>query len=245
MKNKNMLNKIALGLIISGLSFTTFAASEVKNEKEELSKIRISIQKEKLNQEYEQEKLNKLRIQQEQSKIENNNSIGLGAVKIDEMSPTEEARIAKDNNIPQNVGFIYKNDSSENKSNKVLNELNGEMKDSSPEELSKVLQKFDELKKESDSAVKETGKYVVVKTLVSTDLDMLSIYDGNKNAKVRFSYIHDDGIQKKKVITVVNVTDGKTFKVDDDIYNVINLDSDGLVIVNTKTKEEIILTKNN
>lgn len=251
MKNKIGLSKIALALIISGLSFTTIAAEKVV-DKEELSQIRLKIQKEKLNQELEQEKLNKLRIKQEQDKIEEQISGGSSLIKQeDEMNPTEEERLAKEQNIPQNVGFIYKNDASaskQTKSNNILDALTGEdttnSSEDNPEDLSKVLQKFDDLKKESDSTLKMASEYVVLKTLVGTELDMLSIYDGKKSAKIRFSYLHDDGIQKRKVITVVNVVEGKTFKIEDDIYKVENLDNDGLVIVNTKTKEEIILTKN-
>ena len=251
MKNKIGLSKIALALIISGLSFTTIAAEKVV-DKEELSQIRLKIQKEKLNQELEQEKLNKLRIKQEQDKIEEQISGVSSLIKQeDEMNPTEEERLAKEQNIPQNVGFIYKNDASESKqtkSNNILDALTGEdttnSSEDNPEDLSKVLQKFDDLKKESDSTLKMASEYVVLKTLVGTELDMLSIYDGKKSAKIRFSYLHDDGIQKRKVITVVNVVEGKTFKIEDDIYKVENLDNDGLVIVNTKTKEEIILTKN-
>lgn len=250
MKNKIGLSKIALALIISGLSFTTIAAEKVV-DKEELSQIRLKIQKEKLNQELEQEKLNKLRIKQEQGKIEDQINGGSALIKKeDEMKPNEEEILSREQNIPQNVGFIYKNEASTSKpqkSNNILDALTGEgntASEDNPDDLSKVLQKFDALKKESDSTLKMASEYVVVKTLVETELDMLSIYDGKKSAKIRFAYLHDDGIQKRKVITVVNVVEGKTFKIEDDIYKVENLDSDGLVILNTKTKEEIILTKN-
>lgn len=250
MKNKIGLSKIALALIISGLSFTTIAAEKVV-DKEELSQIRLKIQKEKLNQELEQEKLNKLRIKQEQGKIEDQINGGSALIKQeDEMKPTEEEILSREQNIPQNVGFIYKNEASTSKpqqSNNILDALTGEgntASEDNPDDLSKVLQKFDDLKKESDSTLKMASEYVVVKTLVETELDMLSIYDGKKSAKIRFAYLHDDGIQKRKVITVVNVVEGKTFKIEDDIYKVENLDSDGLVILNTKTKKEIILTKN-
>lgn len=50
--------------------------------------------------------------------------------------------------------------------------------------------------------------------------------------------------KKRKVISVVSVVEGKTFKVEDDIYKVESLDRDGVVIINTKNNEEIILTKN-
>lgn len=255
MKNKLGLSKITLALILSGFSFMSFAA-EVSNktvDKEELSQIRLKIQKEKLNQEYEQEKLNKLRIQQEQSKIENQMiSPSISGTKENYMEPTEEDRLSHEKEIPQNVGFIYKNDQTEAsspKSNNILDVLTSEGEPNpnaseGGEDLSKVLQKFDDLKKESDSTLKVATEYVVVKTLVGTELDMLSIYDGKKSAKVRFSYMHDDGIQKRKVISVVSVVEGKTFKVEDDIYKVESLDRDGVVIINTKNNEEIILTKN-
>jgi Tfp pilus assembly major pilin PilA len=254
MKNKIGLSKIALALIISGLSFITIAdekAVEKIVDKEELSQIRLKIQKEKLNQEYEQEKLNKLRIKQEQNKIEDQiTGQPINSKQDEAMKPTEEDILSKEQGIQQNVGFVYKTGESDNKvkeSNNILDSLTGnnsEGDQENPDNLAKVLQKFDELKKESDITLKVANEYVVVKSLVSTELDMLSIYDGKKSAKVRFAYLHDDGIQKRKVITVVSIVEGKTFKIEEDIYKVEKLDSDGLVILNTKTKEEIILTKN-
>lgn len=240
MKKKSNLSKITLALVLSGMSFMTVANSNIDLDKDKLSQIRMKIQEETLNQELEQGKLNKLRIQQEQSKIKNEINGGSIQLKEDNMNPKEEDILSKENNLPQNVGFIYKSQQIEN-SNNVLEELNGK---NNPDELSNILQKFDDLKKESDVTLKSATEYKVVKTLVETELDMLSIYDGKKSAKIRFSYIHDDGTQKRKVITVINATEGKSFKVEDDIYKIENIDSDGIVIRNSKNKEEIILTKN-
>lgn len=244
MKTKSNLSKITLALILSGMSFMAFANSNIDLDKDKLSQIRMKIQEETLNQELEQGKLNKLRIQQEQSKIKNEINGGSIQLKEDNMNPKEEDILSKENNLPQNVGFIYKSQliEKENSTNRLDN-LN-DVKNNNSDEISNILQKFDDLKKESDVTLKSATEYKIVKTLIQTELDMLSIYDENKSAKIRFSYIHDDGIQKRKVITVINATEGKSFKVEDDIYKVENIDSDGIVIRNMNNKEEIILTKN-
>lgn len=254
MKIKSNLSKIALALLLSGLSYTTFANVDI--DKDKLSLIRMKIQEESLNQELEQGKLNKLRIQQEQNKIKNemngltgsSNNANIINGREDHMKPTEEDILSKQGQIPQNVGFVYKNqiiDAIEKKDipKNMLDALNSSKSDD-PAEISNILKKFDELKKESDSTIKVVKEYVIVKTLVDSELDMLSIYDGSKSAKLKFSYMHDDGTQKRKVVTIVNVSEGKTFKVEDDIYKVEKIDSDGLVIQNTKSEEYIILTKN-
>lgn len=251
MKIKSNLSKITIALLLSGLSYTTFANVDI--DKDKLSLIRMQIQEESLNQELEQGKLNKLRIQQEQNKIKNemngvtvNNNIING--KEDYMKPTEEDILSKQGGIPQNVGFVYKQNQVNSIEKKevpknMLDSLNSS-KSNDPAEISNILKKFDELKKESDSTIQVVKEYVIVKTLIDSELDMLSIYDGNKSAKLKFSYMHDDGTQKRKVITIVNVSEGKTFKVEDDIYKVDKIDSDGIVIQNTKSSEYIILTKN-
>lgn len=246
MKIKSKLSKISLALLLSGVSVVTFANTNVDIDKDKLSQIRMKIQEETLNQELEQGRLNKLRIQQEQNKIKNEMNSGGSTIntKNDYMKPTEEAILSKKDGIPQNVGFVYKNQIVEPKNTTNTNNTSNDRKSGNPDEISNILKKFDDLKKESDNTLKVATEYVVLKTLLDTELDMLSIYDGNKSAKLRFSYLHDDGIQKRKVITVVSVSEGKTFKVENDIYKVDNIDSDGIVIHNTKSKEEIILTKN-
>lgn len=259
-----------LGLVFST---TTFAAEkdtkqEIPKEvkKEDLSQKRMEIQKEKLEQELEKEKLTKLRIKADQAKIlDQINGVGTGpsGSSNDAYMPqvpraTDEDRIATEGGIPQNVGYIYRSDAvdtstnqSGKKSNNILDTLTGKKGKSDStdidgkDELSKVLEKFDEYKKVSDSKVKVMSEYVVKKTLLDTQLDMLSIFDDSKTAKLRFSYLHDDGIQKKKVISIVSVREGKVFKVEDDTFKVDKIDSDGLVIVNLKTQEESIITKNN
>lgn len=262
---------VALAMVMSMVFCSgSFAADTAKTDKdaktedvkkEDLSQYRMRIQKEKLEQEFEREKLGKLKIKAEQAKIEDQiNGVSTTGAATDAnmpnaMTPSEEEKIATAKGIPQNVGFIYKNDAEtvqtqSKKPNNILDALTGKGdKDKSntegSDDVSAVLKKFDLLKKESDTTVKSMSEYVVTKTLLETKLDMLSIFDENKTAKLRFVYLHDDGIQKKKVITVVTVNEGKVFNVEDDTYKIDKIDSDGLVIVNIKTKEETIITKNN
>ncbi len=274
MDNSFKLNGISIALAaVLGIVFstTTFAAEkDVKQEvqkevkKEDLSQKRMEIQKEKLDQELEKERLTKLRIKADQAKVlDQINGVGTGpsgnsndAYMPQVPKATEEDRIATEGGIPQNVGYIYRSDAtdvtssgSSKKSNNILDTLTGKKGTNTnvegKDELSKVLEKFDEYKKVSDSKVKVMNEYVVKKTLLDTQLDMLSIFDDSKTAKLRFSYLHDDGIQKKKVISIVSVREGKVFKVEDDTFKVDKIDSDGLVIVNLKTQEESIITKNN
>jgi len=263
--NSFKVNGISAALAIAlslTFSINSFAAEAAKNEikKEDLSQVRMQIQKEKLEQDLEKEKLGKLRLKAEQTKLTDQiNGVGVTGTAVDAnmpivSQPSEEEKLAKDKDIPQNVGFIYKSDKAaeeaatvqSKKSNNILDALTGkEANNNGNDDLSKVLEKFDQLKKESDSTLKATTEYVVTKTLLSTELGMLSIFDEKKTASIRFTYLIDDGIQKKKVINVITVNEGKVFKVEDDTYKVNRIDSDGLVIENLKTKEDIIITKNN
>ncbi len=266
-ENSFKLNGISVALVaILSLTFNAgaFAAETApkQNEikKEDLSQVRMQIHKEKLEQELEKEKLSKLRLKAEQAKIEDQLN-GVSATSIDSNLPqvpraSDEDKISKDNSIPQNVGFIYRGDnhidnSKSVRSNNILDSLTGKKTSSNKDpvegkdELSKVLEKFDEYKKVSDSKAKVLNEYVVSKTLLETDLDMLSIFDDNKSARLRFVYLHDDGIQKKKVISLVTVKEGRVFKIEDDTFKVDKIDSDGLVLVNLKNQEEKIVTKNN
>lgn len=267
MENSFKLNGISISLVaVLGILFSanSFAAEkDVKKQelkKEDLSQIRMEIQKEKLEQELEKEKLSKLRLKSEQTKIIDQIN-GVGSVSTGDANmpqvprASEEDSIARDGDIPQNVGYIYRSDAQietkkTSKSNNILDALTGKSSSGDEtsegkDELSKVLEKFDEYKKVSDTKVKVMNEYVVKKTLLETELDMLSIFDDNKSAKLRFAYLHDDGIQKKRVVSIVSVKEGKVFKVEDDTFKVDKIDSDGLVLVNLKTQEESIITKNN
>lgn len=268
-------SKLAILIGLSVLSINVFAANTMNTNSntiggavapvekdissDDLSKIRMKIQQTKLEQQLEQEKTNKLRAVSEQMKIQDSvdGSGSKGVVNNsplpDDMRATEEQRLSDEQNINQNVGFIYKSDAGSDSlgkkskgSNSIIDALTSD-KDNSNEktdELSKVLKKFDDLKKEADTTVKTVNEYVVKKTFLGADITMLSIFDGTKSAKIKFTYLIDDGIQKKKVGNVISVEEGKSFKVEDDNFNVQAIDKDGVVIVNTTTKEDMILTRN-
>ena len=268
-------SKLAILVGLSVLSINVFAANTMNTNSntiggavapvekdissDDLSKIRMKIQQTKLEQQLEQEKTNKLRAVSEQMKIQDSvdGSGSKGVVNNsplpDDMRATEEQRLSDEQNINQNVGFIYKSDAVSDSlgkkskgSNSIIDALTSD-KDNSNEktdELSKVLKKFDDLKKEADTTVKTVNEYVVKKTFLGADITMLSIFDGTKSAKIKFTYLIDDGIQKKKVGNVISVEEGKSFKVEDDNFNVQAIDKDGVVIVNTTTKEDMILTRN-
>lgn len=268
-------SKLAILIGLSVLSINVFAANTMNTNSntiggavapvekdissDDLSKIRMKIQQTKLEQQLEQEKTNKLRAVSEQMKIQDSvdGSGSKGVVNNsplpDDMRATEEQRLSDEQNINQNVGFIYKSDAVSDSlgkkskgSNSIIDALTSD-KDNSNEktdELSKVLKKFDDLKKEADTTVKTVNEYVVKKTFLGADITMLSIFDGTKSAKIKFTYLIDDGIQKKKVGNVISVEEGKSFKVEDDNFNVQAIDKDGVVIVNTTTKEDMILTRN-
>lgn len=268
-------SKLAILIGLSVLSINVFAANTMNTNSntiggavapvekdissDDLSKIRMKIQQTKLEQQLEQEKTNKLRAVSEQMKIQDSVD-GTGSKGVvnnsplpDDMRATEEQRLSDEQNINQNVGFIYKSDAGSDSlgkkskgSNSIIDALTSD-KDNSNEktdELSKVLKKFDDLKKEADTTVKTVNEYVVKKTFLGADITMLSIFDGTKSAKIKFTYLIDDGIQKKKVGNVISVEEGKSFKVEDDNFNVQAIDKDGVVIVNTTTKEDMILTRN-
>lgn len=267
MDNGFKLNGISIALIavLSIFSVNAFAVDKAAPQtpkKEDLSDIRMQIQKEKLEQELEKEKLNKLRLKAEQVKVEDEmNGVTTGAVANGDANmpqigqPTEEEKLSTQNGIAQPVGFIYSKEpvittTDKKKTNNILDALTG--KSEKPEggaegadELSKVLQKFDQLKKETDKPASLQVDYTVTKTLIETQLDMLSIFGDDKSAKIKFVYLIDDGIQKKKVANIVSVKEGRVFNVEDDTYKVDQIDGDGLVLVNMKTKEQKIITKNN
>lgn len=264
MDNGFKLNGISIALIaaLSLFSATTFAASKAETDtpkKEDLSDIRMQIQKEKLQQELEKEKLSKLRLKAEQVKVEDeingvSSSAANGEVNIPQINqPTEEERLSTQNGISQPVGFIYSQEpvittNTKKKSNNILDALTGESEHSDTEgadELSKVLKKFDQLKKETDKPAALATEYTLTKSLIETQLEMLSIFGDDKSAKIKFVYLTDDGIQKKKVANIVSVKEGRVFNVEDDTFKVDTIDSDGLVLINMKTKEQKIITKNN
>jgi hypothetical protein len=267
MDNSFKLNGISLAIItaLSLFSVSSFAAEKAVDKaptKEGLSEIRMQIQQEKLQQELESERLKKLRMKAEQVKVEDEiNGVSTTSVNGEAnmpqiTQPTEEERISTQNGISQPVGFIYTKDEvtttapSKKKSNNILDALTGKESNNEAEpegadELSKVLQKFDQMKKETDKPAALKVDYVMTKTLVETQLDMLSIFGEDKSAKIKFVYLTDDGIQKKRVANIVNVKEGRVFNVEDDTFKVDKIDGDGLVLVNMKTKEEKIITKNN
>lgn len=222
----------------------------------------MQIQKEKLEQELEKEKLNKLRIKADQVKVEDeingvSNSVANGEVNMPQINqPTEEERLSTQNGISQPVGFIYSKDaivtdpSEKKKSNNILDALTGghdheDSETDGADELSKVLKKFDQLKKETDKPASLQQEFTLTKKLVETQLDMLSIFGEDKSAKVKFVYLIDDGIQKKRVANIISVKEGRVFNVEDDTFKVDTIDGDGLVLIDMKTKEQKIITKNN
>lgn len=266
MDNGFKLNGISIALIaaLGFFSATAFAAEKAAPQtpkKEDLSDIRMQIQKEKLEQELEKERLNKLRLKAEQVKVEDEiNGVSSSAPNSEANmpqinQPTEEERLSTQNGISQPVGFIYSQDpvittTTKKKSNNILDALtgNGEHDESNTEgadELSKVLKKFDQLKKETDKPASLQTEYTLTKSLIETQLEMLSIFGDDKTAKIKFVYLTDDGIQKKKVANIVSVKEGRVFNVEDDTFKVDTIDSDGLVLINMKTKEQKIITKNN
>lgn len=264
MDNGFKLNGISIALIaaLSLFSATTFAASKAETDtpkKEDLSDIRMQIQKEKLQQELEKEKLSKLRLKAEQVKVEDeingvSSSAANGEVNMPQINqPTEEERLSTQNGISQPVGFIYSQEpvittTTKKKSNNILDALTGDSEHADTEgadELSKVLKKFDQLKKETDKPAALATEYTLTKSLIETQLEMLSIFGDDKSAKIKFVYLTDDGIQKKKVANIVSVKEGRVFNVEDDTFKVDTIDSDGLVLINMKTKEQKIITKNN
>lgn len=266
MDNGFKLNGISIALIaaLSLFSATTFAANKADADtpkKEDLSDIRMQIQKEKLQQELEKEKLSKLRLKAEQVKVEDeingvSSSAANGEVNMPQINqPTEEEKLSTQNGISQPVGFIYNQTpvittTDKKKSNNILDALTGksdhaEGDTEGADELSKVLKKFDQLKKETDKPAALVTEYTLTKSLIETQLEMLSIFGDDKSAKIKFVYLTDDGIQKKKVANIVSVKEGRVFNVEDDTFKVDTIDSDGLVLINMKTKEQKIITKNN
>lgn len=256
--------KLAILIGLSVLAFNSFANENMSSPvertvtTEDLSQIRMKIQKEKLEQQWEQERLNKLRSKAEQAKIQDqmdgtNSTIRMGNSSIpQDMRASEEDRLARDQGLKQDVGFVYQSDlqnstsnQDESKDNSIIDALTGSPSDSSsnPDELSKVLQKFDDLKKEADINSKGVNEYVVTKTFLGADISMLSIFDTEKTAKLKFTYMHDDGIQKKKVSSIITAYEGKTFGIEEDQYKVDTIDKDGVVIINTNTNEKMILTR--
>ena len=255
--------KLAIVIGLSIMAFNAFAEENTANNNtpeqkistEELSKIRMQIKKEQLSQELDSQILNRVRIQSEKTKIEDQldggSSLKNGANVPEDMKATEEDRLTEKANAQQNVGFVYKSDEvkdddTSKKGNSIIDALTGKptTSEESSDELSKVLKKFDDLKKEADTSVKTANEYVVTKTFLGADITMLYIFDGVKNAKVKFTYLQDDGIQKTKIGNVVSLQEGKIFNVENDSFKVNTIDKDGVVLLNNTTQEEIIITKN-
>lgn len=256
----NYMKKTKIGILI-GLSIMAMNAmadtqtpGNPKNKPvtmDDLSQTRVEIQKAKLQQQLESENTAILKNKLDQAKIKEaldvtGGSAGAGDLPKGMQQATEEALLSEKNSAPQNVGYIYKSDQEKvaAPNNSVIDTLTGSKEKTNTDELAKVLQKFDDLKKEADTTVKGANEYVEIKTFVKAEIAMLSIFDDQKTAKLKFTYMHDDGIQKRRVGSIINVEEGKNFNVEDDTYKVESIDQDGIKLLNNKTKEEIFVNRN-
>lgn len=159
------------------------------------------------------------------------------------MSPSEEQRIADEQGINQDVGFVYKGDAKKEKITEENSEIN------------KVLSEFNELKKKVEQSDKDAisaqvpanaRPQISIRTLESVELDGLSIYDDSqKSAKLKFTYLINEGANQKRVSSKVDIKENANFKVQGDSYKVVQIRNDGVTIQNTISHKNIDLTRVN
>ena len=80
----------------------------------------------------------------------------------------------------------------------------------------------------------------------SVELDGLSIYDDSqKSAKLKFTYLINEGANQKRVSSKVDIKENANFKVQGDSYKVVQIRNDGVTIQNTISHKNIDLTRVN
>jgi len=208
----------------------------------------IALQQKKLEREnfVATQKLNLLKTNQqiqqlsEDSDFSSGGSVGSNS-NAPKMSPSEEQRIAEEQGIQQEVGFVYKGDA---KKAKITEENT---------EISKVLSEFNDLKKKVEKNDQEANQVpanarpqISIRSLESVELDGLSIYDDSqKSAKIKFTYLINEGASQKRVVSKVDIKENGTFKVQGDSYKVLQIRNDGVSLQNTITQKNIELTRIN
>lgn len=249
MKLSKTILAVALGSILASHAFAddkAVAPTTAKNDTENSSVItnndlsKITMEQKKLEKEnaVAQSKLSLLKTQQEIMKVKEETGDGGFSGGPNEMKASDEQRLSEEQGIPQNVGFIYKNDKKAK-----LTEENSEM--------NTILQEFNALKQsvaekdKKEQEQQEAAKQMVsIKSLESVEIDRLSIYgEVQKSARLRFVYLITEGPTQKRVATKVDVKEGSEFKVQGDTYKVVQIGTEGITIQNTVSKKNIDLAR--
>lgn len=206
----------------------------------------IALEQKKLERESDvaKTKLDLLKTNLEIQKIQDEQEGGSSSTSgnnVLKMSATEEQRLAEEQGLNQDVGFVYKGDSKKTKLTKENSEIDT------------VLKEFNELKKKvdtsnSDKDAQEAAKFarpqISIKSLESVQLDRLSIYnESEKSARIKFIYLVNEGQTQKRVSTPVDVKEGAIFKVQGDSYKVMQIGNNGVTIQNTISKKDIELNR--
>jgi opacity protein-like surface antigen len=208
----------------------------------------IALQQKKLEREnfVATQQLNLLKTKQQIQQLSEDSDFSSGSTvgsnsNAPKMSPSEEQRIAEEQGIQQEVGFVYKADAKKAKITEENTEIN------------KVLSEFNDLKKKMEKNEQEATQVPVnarpqisIRSLESVELDGLSIYDeSEKSAKIKFTYLINDGPNQKRVVSKVDIKENGTFKVQGDSYKVLQIRNDGVSIQNTVTQKNIELARVN
>lgn len=254
MKRNKTILAVALGAILASHAFaddnltpnlggkTSATKIDTSNtntkpiDNNELSK--ISMQKRKLDQENQvaTSELTLLKTQKEIQTLKDDQENGVSMSSKNGMRANEEQQLSEEQGIPQDVGFIYKNDKKAK-----LTEQNSE--------VNTILKEFQDLKKsvqekEKEQQAQAIKPMIAIRSLESVDLDRLSVYgESQKSARLKFIYLVTDGPTQKRISNKVDVKEGAEFKVQGDSYKVIQINTDGLTIQNTISKKNIELTR--
>lgn len=202
----------------------------------ELSRISMETKKLEKQNQVAASQLNLLKTQKEIEALQDEQGNGGSVSAKNNMRANEEQRLSEEQDIPQEVGFVYKND----KKSKLTDENS---------EVNTILKEFQDLKKtvadkEKEQQAQAIKPMIAIRSLESVDLDRLSVYgDSQKSARLKFIYLITDGPTQKRVSNKVDVKEGGEFKVQGDTYKVVQINTDGITIQNTISKKNIDLTR--
>jgi len=261
-KSNNLVAALIIGATFSGASI---AADNGRSVNQELSDQRVKISKQMLQNKLYQAQLDGLQKQQEiktiqdslngESSTSSGPSIVESAVQEDHSfkfneSLNEEDILSEGNNWKQSVGFIYQDDLDIGSSsgggmmgNSAISDLTDSSQDLDFEEMLKQVASEAKTEITGDEAVDAaSGDLNSVNDfkLIGVELSKLNIYEDEKKASLKVSYITNNGYQKIRGSKIVSVVEGSTFNVKGKVsFKVLSINDNGIEFENlTSGKKE-------
>lgn len=257
-------NKIAM-MVVGALSFSsvTYATDneiESGNLNKELSKQRVEISLQLMKNKMRDAELEGLRKDQEIKKIQDSLDGGVDisntgssinsdvdySVQFDEHMNDEDVLI-ESNNWDQNVGFIYQDDVSiglPTAGNPAAALTTG-----GDDDFTSLLEEtMANITEEEEKAAEESAQAPVADTssfkITGINLHTLKLYENNKEAELKFSYIKNDSFQDIKGSKYVKIIEGLKFNISNEAYfEVLEVNENGVNLLNIDNEKELFIQK--